>query len=73
MLINKTELSGPGGKPVEIDHSINHAARIRSRLDAIAARLPAPTEQPIIDVTPRVGASPSAVLVGRIKDVGQRE
>jgi hypothetical protein len=60
MLINKTELSGPGGAPVQIDHTIDHKSRIFERLDAMAKRtqdkqprLPAPTEAPImIDVTP---------------------
>jgi hypothetical protein len=49
MLITQQEISGPGGRPVEVDHTIDHSARICTRLDAIAARLPAPTEQPIID------------------------
>jgi hypothetical protein len=41
MLINRQEISAPGGDPVEVDHIIDHAARIRSRLDAIAKRPPA--------------------------------
>jgi predicted NAD/FAD-dependent oxidoreductase len=27
-LINRSEISGPGGKPVEIDHTVDHSARI---------------------------------------------
>jgi hypothetical protein len=35
MLINRQEISGPGGEPVEVGH---HAASIRSWLEAIAKR-----------------------------------
>jgi hypothetical protein len=72
MLINKTELSGPGGRPVEVDHTIDHSARIQSRVDEIAKRLPAPSEQPIIDVTPTRQASPVALPAARI-EAGRRE
>jgi hypothetical protein len=65
LLINKTELSGPGGGPVAVEH-VDHSARIRSRLDEIAKRLPAPTERPIIDVTPQA-AKPSTLLAARIQ------
>ena len=51
MLINRQEISGPGGGPVAVEH-VDHKTRILDRLDAIAKRLSAPTEQPIIDVTP---------------------
>lgn len=44
MLVNKTELSGPGGRPLEIEHTIDHSAPIRSRLDEIAGPPSAPTE-----------------------------
>jgi len=47
MLINRSEISCPAGKPVEIDHTIDHSARIRSRLDEIANRLPAYPKQPM--------------------------
>jgi type IV secretory pathway ATPase VirB11/archaellum biosynthesis ATPase len=56
---------------------VDHSARIRSRLDEIAKRLRAPTDQPIItdqpivDVTPQK-ASPSAFLAARIQ-AGKRE
>jgi phage terminase small subunit len=60
MLINRQEISGPGGRPIEVDQTIDHSARIRSRLDEIAKRLP--SEQPItIDVTPARQASPTAL------------
>jgi phage terminase small subunit len=71
MLINRQEISGPGGGPVEIDHTVDHSARIRSRLDEIARRLPVRTE-PIIDVTPQKG-SPSAMLGARLNAVGKRD
>jgi hypothetical protein len=73
MLINRQEISGPGGSPVEVDHTIDHSARIRSRLDEIAKRLPPPSEQPIlIDVTPGRQASPNALLAARI-EAGKRD
>jgi hypothetical protein len=45
MLINRQEISGPEGGPVAVEH-VDHKTRILDRLDAIAKRLPAPTEQP---------------------------
>jgi hypothetical protein len=74
MLINRSEISGPGGKPVEVDHSVDHSARIRSRLDEIAKRLPAPSEQPmpIVDVMPQK-ATPGALLAARLRDTGEHE
>jgi hypothetical protein len=35
MLPNRTELSGSGGKPVEVDHTIDHSDRIPGRPDAL--------------------------------------
>jgi hypothetical protein len=70
MLINRQEISGPGGGPVEVDH-VDHSARIRSRLDEIAKRLPAPTERRTIDVTPQA-AKPSTLLAARIQ-AGKRD
>jgi hypothetical protein len=72
MLINRQEISGPGGKPVEVEH-VDHRARILSRLDEIAKQLPAASEQPMtIDVTPQK-PSPSALLAARLRDTGERE
>lgn len=52
MLINRQEINGPGGGPVAVDPTIDYSVGIRSRLDEIVKRLPAPTEQPLtIDVT----------------------
>jgi hypothetical protein len=60
MLINRQEISGPGGAPVQVDH-VDHVQRITSRLDAIAERmrtqgelpaLPAPSDTPmLLDLT----------------------
>jgi hypothetical protein len=73
MLINRQEISGPGGGPVAVDHTIDHSARIRSRLDESARRLPAPTEKSItIDITPQK-ATPSALLAARLQDDLERE
>jgi hypothetical protein len=60
-------------EPVEIAHTIDHGARIRTRLDAIAARLPVPSQQPkTIDIMPAQKAAASALLAGRIQ-TGKRE
>jgi hypothetical protein len=61
MLINKTEVSGPGGGPVEVEHT-DFRERITRRLDEMAKRVAAPTARPIIDVTP-----------ARLRDTGERE
>jgi hypothetical protein len=52
MHVNRTEISGPGGKPVEVEHHSAAADRIAQRLDAIMQRnavaaLPAPTACPM--------------------------
>jgi hypothetical protein len=54
---------------------IDDAREIIARpLDEIAGGLPAPSERPMIDVTPtRAGASPSAVLAGRLEGMGERD
>jgi Terminase small subunit len=72
MLINRQEVSGPGGKPVEVERR-DHRANIMARFEAMANRLPAPREQPVvIDVTPQK-ASPSALLAARLREDGERE
>lgn len=52
MLTNRTEISGPNGRPVSLDIDASNArARIEAKLHGIASRrpaeLPAPTERPI--------------------------
>jgi hypothetical protein len=76
--VHKQEISGPGGQPVQVDHSLAASARerIESRLGEIAKRhaaeLPAPSEQPI--PLHRVGDVYSAVPDGRLsREAGERE
>jgi hypothetical protein len=49
-------------RPVEVDHTVDHSACIRSRLDEIAKRLPAPLRAiDAVDVTPARQASPGTL------------
>ena len=72
---SKVEVSGPGGQPITLEASTARA-RIEGKLAAMAscrgAELPAPSERPMIDVTP-TRVAPSAVLAGRLEGMGKRE
>jgi phage terminase small subunit len=63
MLINRTELSGPGGGPVEVEHR-DHKACVMERLAAMRQRI----EPPTIDVTPN--RKPAALLAPWLKPEG---
>jgi phage terminase small subunit len=71
MLINRQEISGPGGGPVEVEHT-DYRERITRRLDEMAKRVAPPTELPIIDVTPQK-VSPAALLAAGLREGGERE
>lgn len=67
MLINRQEIIGLGGGPVEVEHR-DHGAIIRGRLEQIASRRGQPA---VIDVTPN--AKPAGLLAARVRDSGERE
>jgi hypothetical protein len=72
MLTNKTEISDRGSKPVEVDHTFDFGARIRSRLEEIAPcdcllRARAHYNRSRQSTSPQK-AWPGAVLAGRIKE-----
>ena len=70
LMVNRQEISWPGGKPVRLDLDASNArARIETRLGDIARRLPAPSE--LIDTT-LARAVPIAVLAERSKALRSR-